>query len=183
MRCSAARCAGAGGGDGCGATAGSPRSAVGPRRGTSWPRPRSSETEAMSCARVPARRSRRRASAKAPSSTSASPAKATMPVVGLLTTLSRLTVIDVLSRSVLLLGGDGACGGVTSLAGGLTATFDASGPATSAFGAVGDRICSGTSLLAVSGRLMILGITGSPGAAAGGGTCGGDFMAGAAGVA
>ena len=92
-------------------------------------------------------------------------------------------MIEVLSRSVLALGGDGGSGAITSLAGGLAATFDASGPAASALGAVWGRICSGTSLLAVSGRLMILGITGSPGAAIGGGTCAGAFAIGAVGAA
>lgn len=118
---------------------------------------------------------------------SASPAKAMTPVVGLATTLSRLTVIEVLFGSVSALGGIGACGWTTSLGGGLAAFLDASGPGTSAFGTVvKGRFCSGTLVLAVSGRLMIFGITGVPAAAVGGGACGGgdgDLAAGAAGVA
>ena len=105
------------------------------------------------------------------------------PVVGLATTLSKLTVIGALSRSLLALGG--ACG-AASLDGAPEGAFDASEPEVPDFGTiVAGRICSGTSVLAVSGRLIIFGITGPPGAAAIGDVCGagGGFTAGAGGAA
>lgn len=100
--------------------------------------------------------------------------------------LSRLTVIDVSSRPMLALGG--GISRLESLEGiGLPVLFGISVVGGTAFGTIGvGRFCSAMSAVALSGRLMIFGTTGPPGAAGGeadsGADGGGAFAAGAAGA-
>lgn len=104
-----------------------------------------------------------------------------MPIVGLRTMLSRLTVSVVSSRPMLPLGG-----WISPLEGmGLPVLFGISVAGGAALVGV-VRFCSATSVVALSGRLMIFGITGPLGTAMGGAAAGvgagGAFTAGAAGA-